>query len=332
MKTDIVRDSYNTREEFDIHILRIIACILVVIIHTCAISITQNETWNALNLFDSFSRCSVPIFFMISGYLMLGKDYDTIKFYKKRAIRILPPFIFFSALFFILSGNGYNILKFLSNLLNDKIYSHFWFMYAITGIYILFPFINSSWKNITRKDKHILISIFFIGAIYNLTGNRFFSLMGIDISCMWYFLLGAYLKGVKLDRTLNMSLYILSSITVFFLTYNYYSENGSFSEKFYSYTHPLIIIQAISLFLFINSNRNHTNKYKNTIKLISSLSFGIYLIHPIFIIGLDKLGYTNSFINPWIAIPVKAILCYIASLICIYCMHKIKLLRLVSGS
>ena len=318
-------------DELNIHLLRIIASIMVVVIHTCAISIKQSDTWNALNLFDSFSRCSVPIFFMISGYLMLGKEYDTIKFYKKRFLRIIPPFVFFSALFFILSGNGYNIFTFLSKLLDDKIYSHFWFMYAIIGIYVLFPFINSVWKNITKKERNILIIIFFIGAIFNITESKFMSKLGIDISCIWYFILGAYLKELRLNKILSIPIYILTSSTICLLTFFIYIRNGIFSEQFYSYTHPIIIIQSISLFTFINSINDSQIKYKDIIKILSSLSFGIYLIHPIFIIGLEKLGYTNSYINAWIAIPVKAILCYTASLICIYCMSKIKFLRPVSG-
>lgn len=317
-------------DELNIHVLRTIACIMVVVIHTCAISIKQSDTWNALNLFNSFSRCSVPIFFMISGYLMLGKEYDTIKFYKKRFLRIIPPFVFFSALFFILSGNGYNIFTFLSRLLNDKIYSHFWFMYAIIGIYVLFPFINSAWKNITKKEKNILILIFFIGAIFNITESKFISKLGIDISCIWYFILGGYLKGLKLNKTLCITIYAIASLTIFFLTMYAYKD-GVFLEKFYSYTHPLVIIQSIGLFIFINNINFGKIKSISIIKLLSSLSFGIYLIHPIFIIGLEKIGYTNSYINAWIAIPIKIIICYIASLISIYCMSKIKFLRPVSG-
>lgn len=328
------KDNTVLHEELNIHILRIVASIMVVFIHTCAVSINQAETWNALNLYDSISRCSVPVFFMISGYLMLGKGYETMPFYRKRFIRILPPFVFFSALFFVLSGNGYNIFTFLSRFLNDKIYSHFWFMYILAGIYILFPFINGMWKNITKKDKNILVAIFFIISVLSITKYNLASLLGLHVSCIWFFILGGWLRDIKLNRALCLSAYLISSVCIFILTYRIYIESGQFSQKYYSYTHPLVVIQAISIFSFINSINTGTGlrpAWRGILKELSVLSLGVYLIHPVFIIGLDKFGYTNSYINPLIAIPAKALLCYGASLFSIYIMSRIRVLRYFSG-
>lgn len=54
--------------------LRGIACLMVVMIHTTTWYVTNAHsvspvTWDIANVLNSASRVSVPLFFMISGYL-----------------------------------------------------------------------------------------------------------------------------------------------------------------------------------------------------------------------------------------------------------------------
>lgn len=56
--------------------LRGIACLMVVMIHTTTWYITNAQSvsplnWDLANVLNSASRVSVPLFFMISGYLFL---------------------------------------------------------------------------------------------------------------------------------------------------------------------------------------------------------------------------------------------------------------------
>ncbi|CAB3270971.1 O-acetyltransferase [Salmonella enterica subsp. enterica serovar Heidelberg str. 622737-11] len=57
--------------------LRGIACLMVVMIHTTTWYITNAHSvsplnWDIANVLNSASRVSVPLFFMISGYLFLA--------------------------------------------------------------------------------------------------------------------------------------------------------------------------------------------------------------------------------------------------------------------
>ena len=60
-------------------VLRVIACLAVVMIHSSAGFVVKNigsvNFWIG-NLFDSLSRIGVPIFIMIPGALMLDENYD----------------------------------------------------------------------------------------------------------------------------------------------------------------------------------------------------------------------------------------------------------------
>ncbi len=58
--------------------LRGIACLMVVMIHTTTWYVTNSHmitplNWDIANVLNSASRVSVPLFFMISGYLFFGE-------------------------------------------------------------------------------------------------------------------------------------------------------------------------------------------------------------------------------------------------------------------
>lgn len=88
--------------------LRVLATIAVVTIHVSAgyvsmLDASNVSRWMAGNFYDSFSRASVPIFVMISGALLLrgAKDSSIGEFLKKRASKVIIPFIGWSAIFYI---------------------------------------------------------------------------------------------------------------------------------------------------------------------------------------------------------------------------------------
>lgn len=74
-------------------ILRCVAAILVIAIHASAWPFSQyNGGWKASLIIDSFSRCAVPLFFMLTGYFLLcGKQGDFISIYIKKISSNFPP-------------------------------------------------------------------------------------------------------------------------------------------------------------------------------------------------------------------------------------------------
>ena len=69
--------------------VRFLGAFLVVLAHI--------EAWGAgpqwaHSFYYTISRNGVPLFFLISGYLLLSKQEDLPTFFKKRAARIVIPF------------------------------------------------------------------------------------------------------------------------------------------------------------------------------------------------------------------------------------------------
>ena len=109
----------------NINYIRAIATIAVIFLHVSSDVLYEFKSipirvWWIGNIYDSLVRVSVPLFFMISGALLLSKDYLINDFIGNRVKKIIPPFVFWSIVYifynninYIKSESGtYNVIKF----------------------------------------------------------------------------------------------------------------------------------------------------------------------------------------------------------------------------
>ena len=83
----------NTKREYAFDLLRVIAMIMVIVIHVANVysrsfGIIDNTSFLASLFYNTISRISVPIFFMISGALLLDKKFN-IKKYIQRLLKFI---------------------------------------------------------------------------------------------------------------------------------------------------------------------------------------------------------------------------------------------------
>ena len=81
--------------------LRVTACFLVMLTHSCepfylggdgSLILTRTDAVWA-SFFDSLVRCCVALFVVASSYLQFPVHYPTGEFFRRRAVRILIPFV-----------------------------------------------------------------------------------------------------------------------------------------------------------------------------------------------------------------------------------------------
>ena len=136
---------------YSIDILKFVCAILVVFLHT---------GWNLQQEFLPFTRCAVPCFFIISGYLLF--DADGIKY--ERLIRSLShvgKISLWATLFFFIWKETIKILGSHSiwipsreSLINWLLFnenpfaSHLWYLFAYLYVLIIILFVNylGKWK------------------------------------------------------------------------------------------------------------------------------------------------------------------------------------------
>src|SRR5262249_34120842 len=134
-----------------IDLIRTVAIFLVVLVHvsgqlTTAWGKVPNDQWIIANLYGGIARVSVPLFFMISGYLLLPRSESLRAFYTKRMTRILIPFVVWSLIYLgWYCGNHAKACtpSFVADLwMVQGTYYHLWFLYSLISIYLILPLLR----------------------------------------------------------------------------------------------------------------------------------------------------------------------------------------------
>ena len=165
------------KRDYSLDFLRIVACILVIVIHVANVYCRAYTNIDSVNyigaiIFNTIARVSVPIFFMISGALLIKPSEFNIKKYLQRIWRLLFALIAWNFIYFLF--NKYyleNDLNFYDSFIESFVEPtkrHLWFMYAIIGIYIILPFVQNMCKNLSKQEENLFMGLwlFFVGVVY----------------------------------------------------------------------------------------------------------------------------------------------------------------------
>ena len=344
----------NNRDHlFDV--LRIVAAFDVVLLHVSAPLIKGAPSINSLNWWVgnvavSYSRWCVPIFVMISGALILNNKYESITdFYQKRSRRILIPIVFWSVFYFVwrfLNGEQLDARQIVVLIAMGKPYDHMWFLYMILGLYILTPFMRAFVKIADRK-----LLIFAIFSIYTFvlvqrgvdikSGYEKYFFTTMSLFCMSYFLMGFYLFQTE-QKIFNNNkpvfwggIFLLSGLAISLCTVLLYHYLGETAFKLMAnVNNPLVVFMSISIAVFVKTLLIKSNyRYIRLLERISSLTLGIYIIHPIWIEILSWLGISTSSmsITPLISIPLISLATFTLCTLSAYLLFLIPGLRRTIG-
>ena len=323
--------------EYTFDVLRVIAMIMVIIIHVSNVY-TRNYNFIDTNsylvslIFNTISRVSVPIFFMISGALLLDRNFN-FKKYKKRIIKIVLLIVVWDILYLIWEyfflGVSYNKLY---KLFLEPYRAHLWFLYTIVILYVIQPLLKYI---LDKTNKPIKIVLFFAWIIlstismYNLTIANIFTIF----SNIGFFVLGKYMYDYLLNNKENNKKYVFIMIILLlvslgesiYLNYTASLKFNMFYNLFFAYRTPFIILSTFIIFKLVYIYC-HNKKPKDIILLGSDLSLGVYLIHGMFLDVTTKyVDYKN--VIPIIGIPSFTLYILVLSMISVYLLRKIKYLN-----
>lgn len=328
---------------YGLSMLRILATLSVIVIHVSGpivvkfgkISIAD---WNVANFYDSISRYAVPVFFMISGSLLLGREFETSDFLKNRLGKILPPFLFWSLFYsvfnrYILQTEAFDISKIIRDIFYGSEY-HLWFVYALIGVYLITP-IFQKWINFSEKsDIRYFLTIWGITLFLTIPGVAIYFpkvYLSYFAGFLGYFVLGYYLKKHdKSPKWVSWVLILLGVLITILGTYYFSVKNGKFYEYFYEYLCLNTLMVSIGVFQLFNRMENINDKFKPIVSKLNECSFGIYLIHPLVLSIFGLLGIDIYFQNPIIGILTIALCCFLISFIVIFIIKKIRFGHLIA--
>ncbi len=337
-------------------ILRIISVFSVIMLHTAVkgfeIYGARTIEWQVCNFYNSCTRFCVPIFVMISGMFLLNpeKEYTIKTIFKKKLLRIALAFIFWSIFyaFIRIIGEIYHesniktiFLLFIERIITGPF--HFWFLFMISGLYIVSPFLRLILKDKLLTKYYLVLCIIFI-FLFN-TINLFPSLSNIlsktinrmDIKLMSgfssYFVLGYVLSTNNISKKFRRIVYIMGIFSLFLTIF----INGYISYKLnvpgmwmYDNLSLNVFMMTISIFIFIMYNFKNIKMslfFSKIIYILGKYSFGVYIIHIFLLSHMIHLGVSPFFCHPIISIPITSFIIFIISYIIIYFIGKVPIMN-----
>jgi len=113
-------------------------------------------------------------------------------------------------------------------------------------------------------------------------------------------------------------------------------NQGVFDGYFYGFTSPNTIAMTVTLFVGILHLNNKWvlekySKFVQGVQFLSSVSYGVYLVHMLFIGVLDSgllgIRLNSNAYHPVIAIPATSMIVFLLSIAVVSIVRKIPLLK-----
>lgn len=304
----------------ELYYIRAIAALGILIIHATGMFAVYSE-FNSkamyLGIFtNQFFRFGSPIFMMISGLVLFYnytsmEEFDAKKFYKKKFLYIIIPYVIWSIIYFTYRNYGagmifnkVQIISLVKEILSGKAFPHLYFMTLIVQFYAILPlFIKFLTKAMKENPIKLTLVLLLLQAIILVYGRYFrnFSatgLLGLFNLYYWksvfgwffYFLFGGIL-GIHYQEVVEyieknikpiFILYIITtSLYLGQVYYNIWKNAGrDYYDNFGSIRPETLIYAIVTMPMLIWITRRMVGKFKS-VKTFGTYSLGIYFAHPI---------------------------------------------------
>ena len=307
---------------------RWLAAAAVVLLHSAAQTLADgaasygSDAWIAANVYDSAARWCVPVFVMISGALLLdpGKPQGGLKrFYQKRMARVLTPLVFWT-LFFLgwrvwqewLDTRVMDPTTPLRTVVMGTPYYHLWYLYMIVGLYLFAPFVRTLYARISDKQRRFAVAAMLglaVGeAIYRQimdAPNGFF--MTWFVPYIGYFIAGRMIFEGRLRIPMPGLIVAVSVIATAAGVY-LWSDADQFYGYFYDNFSITVAPMSVAMFQWLVSGPRLPR-----LAGLGPLTFGIYLVHPVFLDLARRGGAFSGDAVDIVAVPLIAAITFALS-------------------
>ncbi len=339
--------------------VRSLAIILVVLGHLIRMFSNDFASWQVCCGVFSLTRIGVPLFFTVSGALLLTRKHDVKMFLEKRFKRVFLPFAFWIIVYMILGvviwhneftwRYAYEITFGMHPLCEL-----FWFIWSLIGVYLLIPVLSSFIREYGDFGARYLIIITIILSILVSIGffndqhiRHDFRVIYNFFPVLGYFILGSYVHNHEFNLSKNRM--FLAGVLMFIVGISghflkiYFKGLGGIVLAPVDLFDILVLMETMGVFIAFKyadvkmiSDSIRPIKEQTLGKVIvtfSSCSFGIYFSHYIILLYLFYIGFMKwwRYKSLFIYFPLSAIIIIGLSWTLIYVMSKIPILKIGSG-
>ncbi len=198
------------QKKLHLEIIRILALFCIVFDHTgprgsSLYTFTDGRlTWLVSLTGAVVCKVGVPLFFMISGALLLRKEESWKKVYTGRLPRILTVLLLFTLLRYLYEGlvSGrlvFSAVGFAKVLWTGELFLPYWFLYTYCGLLLLLPFLRRMVRNLTDEEER-LMAVLLAVTLSGLPLLQAFGLPMIGVPVLVTESLGCFLMGYLLEE------------------------------------------------------------------------------------------------------------------------------------
>jgi surface polysaccharide O-acyltransferase-like enzyme len=333
-----------------IEVGRIMAIVAVIAIHVVSPLVTRPghpESWWLGNLVQSTSRWSVPVFVMISGALILRsrRTAQLGEFYRRRLRRLGIPMVFWIAAFLtfghLVSNTPPTLHDALVSVAAGRPYYHLWFLFVIGGLAIIAPLLAWAVQTPGRPLLAFVAAAYVLAIVANILTT-----MGIgQPNAVTRFgpYLAEFLAGFALltvastpgrARTAIVVLIagvVLTAIGTWFLVQPEVLGPG---RGLYLYEYHSITTVPVSLAIYLllmwsgpHIERHLTDRRRQLLMTVGAATFGVYLIHPMTLVGLGRLGVSATMTFAPLAVAFTVASAFAISLVAVLAIQRVPWVR-----
>jgi surface polysaccharide O-acyltransferase-like enzyme len=323
--------------------LRVISALGVVFMHTAASGLRAGvldaapyvtRGWHLMNLVTSFAFTAVPLFFMISGFLLLSdeKTQDVSYLFRRRLPRLIVPLAVWTVLTTLwqslTSGEGATgILLRLRDALYGPVIPPLWFLYALIVLYVLSPFLYAGLHGLRPGGHKLVLGVIALVSLrsalaallpdslagyLNLSVLKAFQALSGNLLLM---LLGWYLGNWKkhLPKGLLWGVAAGTWLVIVLGTYVRTRLNGYYDQAFQTQSAGFEVLLASCIFLLAKQSADRPSGLLRAVPVVP-LTLPIYLMHGLALLIMYRLGF-DPLRFPEIIVATAAVfaVCYLVS-------------------
>lgn len=337
-----------------IDVTNIIAIIMVLLIHSAWDS-TNTPLGNFDSIIRNISAAAVFLFLMNSGATLVNyrNKYSTKTFIVKRIKRVGLPLLLWSIIFYFvdfwvktpLPDVNYKITKlslysFINAFCTGQINGAFCFFYLIITLYAVTPIISVLCKDHLNVLFYIVCLDFIINFCFMYLNNNLlhwnittYVLASTANSYIGFYIMGYLIKIGYFSKVHTKWLMIvgtISLIVIILIAFFRFKIISPLVSNLGGYGGPLNFFYTIGIYLVIKKLVESHGIFENHrvqkwLAMLSSLSLGIYILHPFFLKLFMKI--TNTQFGNWIDILCMPIFAYVMCGLTVYIIKKISVIK-----
>ena len=292
--------------------LRVFAAASVVWMHTAAAGLRNGVdwSWHLCNLLTSLAFTAVPLFFMISGYLLLSDPRTAeVGQLRRRLPRVLVPLACWTlaaALWNCAAVGDFSpgyLFGQLVGALYQPILLPYWFVYTLLGAYLVSPLLSGGLRAAGRGGKLLVLALAGLVSLRAMLRpflpDAWQGYLDLDILNKLYawggnlllFALG-YCLGTterKFDRRLLLAVAALCYGVIAVGTWQRTAARGTFDDLFLTQSAGFEVLLAACIFLLAKQHQHRPSRFLQKSGL-PALLLPVYFLHAIALRVLGQLG------------------------------------------